>query len=133
MNELAIRAGKIIREYRKSNGYSTITLAEHLNVSVGFLNNLETGKTDCFNLELLNNVCNTLNIPVLQLITDNCDSLDLNTIYVDKQNTKLIKDLEPVFVNFSALAFKLNYNQQKLDSIIEKLLLELNYFEKTNK
>lgn len=136
MNDLAIRAGKIIREYRKAKGYSTNILAKELNVSVGFLNNVETGKSDSFNLTLLNNLCTTLDIPILQLITDNYDSINLTTTYINEQNKDLRNYFEPIFLSFSNLAFKLNYNHENLNIIIEKLLLELNYVEniiKTNK
>lgn len=56
--------GEKIREYRKIKDLTTLELAEQLNISSGLLNNIENGKSDSFQLELLNKIVQVLDIPL---------------------------------------------------------------------
>ncbi|WP_144517753.1 helix-turn-helix domain-containing protein [Bacillus sp. FDAARGOS_235] len=54
--------GATIREYRKRKGITLNSFAETLNVSPGYLSNLETNKTDTIQLSLLSQIQKELNI-----------------------------------------------------------------------
>ena len=68
MNELLIKLGNLIRTNRKYNKYSTKELADKLQVSSGLINNIENGKTDSFNLALLNNLSAILEINIIDFM-----------------------------------------------------------------
>ncbi|GAB6553248.1 helix-turn-helix domain-containing protein [Bacillus mobilis] len=54
--------GATIREYRKRKGITLNSFAETLDVSPGYLSNLETNKTDTIQLSLLSQIQKELNI-----------------------------------------------------------------------
>lgn len=56
-----------MREYRKKKDLTTLELSEQLNISSGLLNNIENGKSDSFQLELLNKMVQVLNIPLREV------------------------------------------------------------------
>ncbi|WP_017413922.1 helix-turn-helix domain-containing protein [Clostridium tunisiense] len=56
--------GEKVREYRKKKDLTTLELSDQLNISSGLLNNIENGKSDSFQLELLNKMVQVLNIPL---------------------------------------------------------------------
>lgn len=56
--------GEKVKDYRKKKDLTTLELAEKLNISSGLLNNIENGKSDSFQLELLNKMVQVLNIPL---------------------------------------------------------------------
>jgi len=76
--------GEKIRNYRKSKHYSTAELAERLNVSAGFINNLENGRNDVFKIELLNNVMKELDIPLEELFQ--LEPINLRLLSVDEKH-----------------------------------------------
>jgi transcriptional regulator with XRE-family HTH domain len=53
--------GHIVRNLRQQKGLSTKEFAEELGVSVGYLNNLETGQTETVRLSLLEKLSIELN------------------------------------------------------------------------
>lgn len=59
--------GEKVREYRKKKDLTTLELSEQLNISSGLLNNIENGKSDSFQLELLNKMVQVLNIPLREV------------------------------------------------------------------
>lgn len=59
--------GEKVREYRKKKDLTTLELAEQLNISSGLLNNIENGKSDSFQLELLNKMVQVLDVPIKEV------------------------------------------------------------------
>ena len=60
MHEIDITVGNIIRTKRKEKNLTTAELAKILNVSPGFINNLENGKTKLLDYEFINNLSSEL-------------------------------------------------------------------------
>lgn len=91
--------GKTLKKYRKQKNYSITELAEKLQVSTGFISNLETGKSDSFHLDLLNKLIEELDIPLNEVsIFKNFIFRDIETsqgnITINIESTsKLDKDL----------------------------------------
>lgn len=129
MNELLIKLGNLIRTNRKYNKYSTKELADKLQVSSGLINNIENGKTDSFNLALLNNLSAILEINIIDFISlnlNNTNSLSFNNKDIENKYMLLTSHLNNlVFSN------KLDDNTTIL--LLDKLLIELNYFDSLKK
>lgn len=129
MNELLIKLGNLIRTNRKYNKYSTKELADKLQVSSGLINNIENGKTDSFNLALLNNLSAILEINIIDFISlnlNNTNSLSFNNKDIENKYMLLTSQLNNlVFSN------KLDDNTTIL--LLDKLLIELNYFDSLKK
>ena len=129
MNELLIKLGNLIRTNRKYNKYSTKELADKLQVSSGLINNIENGKTDSFNLALLNNLSAILEINIIDFISlnlNNTNSLSFNNKDIENKYMLLASQLNNlVFSN------KLDDNTTIL--LLDKLLIELNYFDSLKK
>ena len=129
MNELLIKLGNLIRTNRKYNKYSTKELADKLQVSSGLINNIENGKTDSFNLALLNNLSAILQINIIDFISlnlNNTNSLSFNNKDIENKYMLLTSHLNNlVFSN------KLDDNTTIL--LLDKLLIELNYFDSLKK
>ncbi|GAA0860049.1 helix-turn-helix transcriptional regulator [Clostridium baratii] len=120
MDKIIINAGNIIKNTRKEKGYSTQELAKLLNVSTGLINNIENGKTDTFNLNLLYKLSEILNIPTPEII-----SYDLNPI---------INTYDTNYPNFDFILKKLiefgvnvDWNDSKINTLCSKLIYEINY------
>lgn len=129
MNELLIKLGNLIRTNRKYNKYSTKELADKLQVSSGLINNIENAKTDSFNLALLNNLSAILEINIIDFISlnlNNTNSLSFNNKDIENKYMLLTSHLNNlVFSN------KLDDNTTIL--LLDKLLIELNYFDSLKK
>ena len=129
MNELLIKLGNLIRTNRKYKKYSTKELADKLQVSSGLINNIENGKTDSFNLALLNNLSAILEINIIDFISlnlNNTNSLSFNNKDIENKYMLLTSHLNNlVFSN------KLDDNTTIL--LLDKLLIELNYFDSLKK
>lgn len=129
LNELLIKLGNLIRTNRKYNKYSTKELADKLQVSSGLINNIENGKTDSFNLALLNNLSAILEINIIDFISlnlNNTNSLSFNNKDIENKYMLLTSHLNNlVFSN------KLDDNTTIL--LLDKLLIELNYFDSLKK
>ena len=129
MNELLIKLGNLIRTNRKYNKYSTKELADKLQVSSGLINNIENGKTDSFNLALLNNLSAILEINIIDFISlnlNNTNSISFNNKDIENKYMLLTSHLNNlVFSN------KLDDNTTIL--LLDKLLIELNYFDSLKK
>lgn len=96
--------GKKIREYRKKKDLTTLELAEQLGISTGLLNNIENGKSDSFQFELLNKMVQVLEIPhkEVSIFYDCNDELTLvkNEEYLNIKTSLIdIKDKES-FIGF---------------------------------
>lgn len=127
MENLIIRIGKLVKEKRLEKEYSTQELADKLEVSSGLVNNIENGKTDTFNIALMKKLCSILGIEVISLLADKTDHISkfLNisqdipenlSIQINKLNDEYIK-----------AAIKLNFNDNKLETMLNKLLYEVNF------
>lgn len=93
MSTIYKEIGEKIKKYRKAKHYSTAELAERLNVSAGFINNLENGRNDVFKIELLNNIMKELDIPLEELFQ--LQPINLRWLSIDtKQNNLLLHKLE---------------------------------------
>lgn len=79
---------ELIKTYRKSNKLSTKSLSDKLNKSSGLINNLENGKSDVFNINLLSNIIKELDIPINEvlssLILDLSDNTSSSSLPIDE-------------------------------------------------
>jgi len=101
--------GEKIREYRKIKGLTTLELAEQLNISSGLLNNIENGKSDSFQLELLNKMVQVLAIPLKEVpifydyngeltIVQNDDYLSIKSNLSNMKDKKSFQSFLEVFI-----------------------------------
>ena len=129
MNELLIKLGNLIRTNRKYNKYSTKELADKLQVSSGLINNIENGKTDSFNLALLNNLSAILEINIIDFISlnlNNTNSLSFNNKDIENKYMLLTSHL-------NNLVFSNKLDDNTVIILLDKLLIELNYFDSLKK
>lgn len=133
MNELLIKLGNLIRTNRKYKKYSTKELADKLQVSSGLINNIENAKTDSFNLTLLNNLSTTLEIDIINFISLNLNNTNLSFSNFSTDN----KDIEDKYIVISSqltnLVFSNKLDDNTIILILDKLLIELNYFDSLQK
>lgn len=81
--------GKRIQKNRKANGWTQEQLAEKLQVTVGYISQIERGITKV-NLEMLGKLSNLYNCNVADLISDsNSESAQ----YMDNEFSSLIEEL----------------------------------------
>jgi len=132
MDSLLINIGNLIKEKRRLKGYSTQEIAEKLGVSTGFINNLENGKNDSFNLRLLGNLCSFLDISPTNFIYNNINFVDKLKI-LEHIDSELVEGLTLIIEKYVKVAYSLNLNQEKINLINKKMLAELDYCCKLNK
>ena len=120
MSKLINNAGNLIRSKRKEKGYSTQELAKLLNVSPGLINNIENGKTDTFNLELLHKISDILNISSSHIISDNIKDITLENINISLSFIPLLKSL-------NLISNTPNWDSKKIQLLLDKLLDDI-YF-----
>lgn len=123
MSNLINNAGNLIRSKRKEKGYSTQELAKLLNVSPGLINNIENGKTDTFNLELLHKISDILNISSSHIISDNIKDITLENINISLSFIPLLKSLNLISNNP-------NWDSKKIQLLLDKLLDDINFYNK---
>ena len=123
MSKLINNAGTLIRSKRKEKGYSTQELAKLLNVSPGLINNIENGKTDTFNLELLHKISDILNISSSHIISDNIKDITLENINISLSFIPLLKSLNLISNNP-------NWDSKKIQLLLDKLLDDINFYNK---
>lgn len=129
LNELLIKLGNLIRTNRKYNKYSTKELADKLQVSSGLINNIENGKTDSFNLALLNNLSAILEINIIDFISlnlNNTNSLSFNNKDIENKYMLLTSQL-------NNLVFSNKIDDNTTILLLDKLLIELNFFDSLKK
>jgi len=136
MGSYKINIGNLIKEKRLEKGLNIQQLATILNVSVGFMSNLENAKTDAFNIDLIYNLCNSLDMSPLNFIPEpNIDiGLSLDDIYqsdiVDfpEANKKLITKNITAIANAYIESIKHHsYDVEFTKKITVKILSEINY------
>ncbi|KEI06590.1 DNA-binding protein [Clostridium sp. K25] len=119
------KLGKTIRSYRNKKGYTITELANKLNVSVGLISNIETGKTDSFQLVLLNNIIKELDIPLSEV------RLFSTPYTIDNLNTKCknINKIQPqinsLINSFIETSSVLDFNKDKINLITNMIIHEL--------
>lgn len=134
MEELIIRIGKLVKEKRLEKGYSTQELADRLNVSAGLVNNIENGKTDTFNLALMEKLSSTLNIEIISLLdTKTEDFSKLINLSSHDIPGNLSNQINILTEKYIKTAIKLNFNNQKLELMLNKLLSEINFISEIGK
>lgn len=119
--------GDLIRYKRKDCGYSTQELADKIRGSAGLINNIENAKTDTFNLKLLNNLSDALDID-LSLALSKKTRNQTHSINHTQTNEDIVN-------KYNELAYKLtslinnNSNKISIANLLDKLLSEIKYFD----
>ena len=133
MNELLIKLGNLIRTNRKYKKYSTKELADKLQVSSGFINNIENAKTDSFNLTLLNNLSTTLEIDMIDFISLNLNNSNLLSSNFSIDNKNIEDKYIAISSQLNSLVFSNKLDDNTVIILLDKLLIELNYFDSLKK
>lgn len=119
--------GDLIRYKRKDCGYSTQELADKIGVSAGLINNIENAKTDTFNLQLLNDLSDTLDIDLCSVLSKKNinQNYSINTIQINEDIANKHNEL------IYKLTSLINNNSNKINTIclLDKLLNEIKYFD----
>lgn len=118
--------GEAIRKYRKQKSYTMAQLADKLGISIGLLSNIETGKTDSLQLNLLNNIVRELDIPIseLELFSEPYPIEGLNISNIKAYN-KIKPSIEKLINAFIATSSELSFDEIKIASITDMLVKEL--------
>lgn len=123
--------GDLIRYKRKDCGYSTQELADKIGVSAGLINNIENAKTDTFNLQLLNDLSDTLDIDLCSVLSKKNinQNYSINTIQINEDIANKHNEL------IYKLTSLINNNSNKINTIclLDKLLNEIKYFDMLTK
>ena len=123
--------GDLIRYKRKNCGYSTQELADKIGVSAGSINNIENAKTDTFNLKLLKNLSDTLDIDLCSVLSKKNinQNYSINTIQINEDIANKHNEL------IYKLTSLINNNSNKINTIclLDKLLNEIKYFDMLTK
>jgi len=139
MGSYKINLGNLIKEKRLQKGLNIQQLATILNVSVGFMSNLENAKTDAFNIDLIYNLCNSLGMSPLNFIPEpNIDiGLDLglddiyhsdNLVEFTEENKKLIaKNVTAIVNSYIESIRHHSYDVEFIKKTTVKILSEINY------
>lgn len=133
MNELLIKLGNLIRTNRKYKKYSTKELADKLQVSSGLINNIENAKTDSFNLTLLNNLSTTLEIDIIDFISLNLNNSNLLSSNFSIDNKNIEDKYIAISSQLNSLVFSNKLDDNTVIILLDKLLIELNYFDSLKK
>lgn len=86
--------GERIRKSRKEINMTQEEFAEAIGVSVGYINQIETGKK-CFNLKRFNEIVSIFDKPISYFV-EGTDNLEQSTI---KEITELLCNVEPSKLN----------------------------------
>ena len=133
LNELLIKLGNLIRTNRKYKKYSTKELADKLQVSSGLINNIENAKTDSFNLTLLNNLSTTLEIDMIDFISLNLNNSNLLSSNFSIDNKNIEDKYIAISSQLNSLVFSNKLDDNTVIILLDKLLIELNYFDSLKK
>ncbi len=129
MNKIIVDAGKIIKLNRKAKGYSTQELAKLLDVSPGFINNIENAKNDSFNIELLYKISSVLSIPITDILSYNTDIL-FNKLNNNLLSVSLNVKLTSLFNTLTQVSNNENFSIEKMDMLLNKLIDDINFYSK---
>lgn len=118
--------GNLIRSKRKYCGYSTQELADKIGISAGSINNIENAKTDTFNLKLLNDLSNALDIDLYLVLSQNTQNK--NYSFNNLQPTKDISNKHDELLYKLTSLINSNTNKINIAILLDKLINEINYF-----
>lgn len=118
--------GNLIRSKRKYCGYSTQELADKIGISAGSINNIENAKTDTFNLKLLNDLSNALDIDLYQALSQNTQNK--NYSFNNLQPTEDISNKHDELLYKLTSLINSNTNKINIAILLDKLINEINYF-----
>jgi transcriptional regulator with XRE-family HTH domain len=118
MSTIHEKLGILIKTHRKQKSYSTKELASKLNVSAGFINNLENAKNDAFKLEILIQILKELDIPLNQLFLNTY--LDSTLMNSGMENNRIEVPLQQRGLNCSPTI------QSHIEQIVD-LFIEVSY------
>ena len=132
MDNCYINLGNLIKEKRIEKGLNIQQLATILDVSTGFVSNLENSKSDVFNVDLISKLCQALDMSPLnflpEVITD-------DTIYgADSSNLSPERDKELILKNIATITTAYiesikhhSYDIRFINQFTDKILSEINY------
>lgn len=118
--------GNLIRSKRKYCGYSTQELADKIGISAGSINNIENAKTDTFNLKLLNDLSNALDIDLYLAISQNTQNK--NYSFNNLNPTEDISNKHDELLYKLTSLINSNTNKINIAILLDKLINEINYF-----
>lgn len=118
--------GNLIRSKRKYCGYSTQELADKIGISAGSINNIENAKTDTFNLNLLNDLSNALDIDLYLALSQNTQNK--NYSFNNPQPTEDISNKHDELLYKLTILINSNTNKLNIAILLDKLINEINYF-----
>ncbi len=118
--------GNLIRSKRKYCGYSTQELADKIGISAGSINNIENAKTDTFNLQLLNDLSNALDIDLYLALSQNTQNK--NYSFNNPQPTEDISNKHDELLYKLTNLINSNTNKINIAILLDKLINEINYF-----
>ena len=118
--------GNLIRSKRKYCGYSTQELADKIGISAGSINNIENAKTDTFNLKLLNDLSNALDIDLYLALSQNTQNK--NYSFNNPQPTEDISNKHDELLYKLTSLINSNTNKINISILLDKLINEINYF-----
>jgi transcriptional regulator with XRE-family HTH domain len=130
VSNIITKIGQIIKEKRLIKGYSTQELAEILNVSTGLINNIENGKTDTFNLNFMDKICNILDISVLSILLGESGKPDELKELLDitcNITKRLSNDINDIIEAYLHAATILNYDAVKLEKLRNKIIFDIEF------
>lgn len=136
------KIGIIVKNYRKLKNLSTQELAESLDVSVGFVSNLEHDKNDVFKLDLLMKLLNILDIPIADLLPYNhaelkeiCLNGQLQKVEISLPSSsinnieQIQQSLKDISIAFIDVLERFNFESSFVSSISEHILQELSFIK----
>ena len=118
--------GNLIRSKRKYFGYSTQELADKIGISAGSINNIENAKTDTFNLKLLNDLSNALDIDLYLALSQNTQNK--NYSFNNLNPTEDISNKHDELLYKLTSLINSNTNKINIAILLDKLINEINYF-----
>lgn len=118
--------GNLIRSKRKYCGYSTQELADKIGISAGSINNIENAKTDTFNLKLLNDLSNALDIDLYLALSKNIQNK--NYSFNNLNPTEDISNKHDELLYKLTSLINSNTNKINIAILLDKLINEINYF-----
>ena len=118
--------GNLIRSKRKYCGYSTQELADKIGISAGSINNIENAKTDTFNLKLLNDLSNALDIDLYLALSQNTQNK--NYSFNNLNPTEDISNKHDELLYKLTSLINRNTNKINIAILLDKLINEINYF-----
>lgn len=118
--------GNLIRSKRKYCGYSTQELADKIGISAGSINNIENAKTDTFNLKLLNDLSNALDIDLYLALSQNTQNKDYS--FNNLNPTEDISNKHDELLYKLTILINSNTNKINIAILLDKLINEINYF-----